>query len=274
MQIKLTWGEQAHLWEGETTNIQAFDKFVRGQDCFFRINEKDNKQARHFFKEAINIDKGYTLAYILLGYTHLMDLFYRWSKFPIESFEHAEKSVEKALALNDSIDLAHCLLGNIYLYKRQYNEAIKAGERAIELNPNGAEAHAQVSWILVFSDKIESAIKLIKRAFRLNPIPQPYYYFFLAIAYQNNRQHEKAIEVAKKALRGNPDLLIPYLTLAASYSSLDRTEDALKAVEEILRIHPRFTLERHSNTVPFKNQENLDKYINALRKAGLPEKRS
>jgi adenylate cyclase len=271
MQIKLTWGEQARLWEGATTNIQAFDKWMRGTDCSLCFNEKDNKQARHFFEEAINIDNDYAMAYINLGFTHLIDLIYGWSKSPIESFEHAEKNVEKALALNNSIDLTHCLLGHIYLLKRQHDEAIKAGERAVELNPNGAEAHVTLGLILIFSDKIESAIKLLERALRLNPIPQPYYYFFLAIAYQNNRQHEKAIEVAKKALRGNPDLLIPYLTLAASYSSLDRTEDALKAVEEILRIHPRFTLERHSNTVPFKNQENLDKYINSLRKAGLPE---
>jgi hypothetical protein len=59
--------------------------------------------------------------------------------------------------------------------------------------------------------------------------------------------------------------------LAASYSSLNRSGEARKAVEKILRIHPPFTLERHSNTLPFKNQEKLKEYINALGKAGLPE---
>jgi len=271
LQIKLTWGEQARLWEGGTTSIQAFDKFMRGVDCFFRFCEKDNKQARNFFKEAINIDKDYPMAYIALGYTYLNDLAYGWSKSPIESFEHMEKNAEKALALNDSIDLAHSLLGFIYLLKRQYEEAIKAGERAIELNPNGADAHVTLGLILIFSDKIESAIKLLKRALRLNPIPQPYYYFYLALAYQNIRQHEKAIELCKKALIGNPDLLLPYLTLVASYSSLDRTEDARKAVEEILRIQPDFSLEYFAKTLPLINQERLDKYISVLRKAGLPE---
>ena len=62
-----------------------------------------------------------------------------------------------------------------------------------------------------------------------------------------------------------------YLTLAASYSTLNRTEDARKAVEEILRIQPDFSLEYHAKTVPYKNQEKLDKSIIALRKAGLPE---
>jgi adenylate cyclase len=273
LEITLTKGEQARLWyeKGGTTNIQAFDKLMKGVDCFHRVNEKDNKQARHFFKEAINIDNDSAMAYVMLGFTHLLDLSYGWSKSPIESFEQAEKNAEKALALNDSFDLAHGLLGWIYLYKRQYDEAIKAGEQAIELSPSGAEAHVNLGLTLVFSDKIESAIKLLERALRLNPFPQPYYYSNLAIAYRYNGQDENAIEMCKKALRGSPNNIIPYVILAGSYSSLNRIEEARKAVEEILRIHPRFTLERHANVLPFKNQKKLDKYIDALRKAGLPE---
>jgi adenylate cyclase len=271
MQVKLTMGEQARLWEGGTTSIQAYDKLVRGMDCFYRFNEKDNKQARHFFKEAINTDNGFDMAYIMLGYTHIIDLAYGWSKSPMESFEQAEKNVEEALALNDSNDVAHSLLGWICLYKRQHDEAIKAGERAIELNPNGADVHSLLAFILIYSDKIELAIKFLERALRLNPIPQSYYYLFLGIAYRSNGQYEKAIEICKKVLSGNPDNLGVYLTLAISYSTLNRTEDASKAVEEILRIQPDFSLEYHVNTLPFKNQEKLDKYINALRKAGLPE---
>ena len=59
MHINLTSGEQARLWEGGTTNIQAYDKCMRGNECFFRNNEKDNKQAQQFYKKAINIDKAY-----------------------------------------------------------------------------------------------------------------------------------------------------------------------------------------------------------------------
>jgi adenylate cyclase len=271
LQIKLAWGEQGRLWEGQTTSIQAFDKWMRGIDCFFRYNEKDNKQARHFFEEAINIDKSYTLAYINLGFTHTADLIWGWSKSPIESFEQAEKDAEKALALNDSIDLAHCLLGFIYLFKRQHEEAIKKGDRAIELNPNGAVAHLILGFILICSDKIEPAIKLLERALRLNPIPTPEYYSYLALAYQYNGQYEKAIEAGEKAVSVNPDFMFAYLDLAASYTFLSRTEEAREAVEEALRIQPDFSLEYHANTTPFKNQEELAKRINALRKAGLPE---
>ena len=61
MHINLTSGEQARLWGGGTTNIQAYDRCMRGTEYFFRMNEKDNKQAQQFYKKAINIDKAYVL---------------------------------------------------------------------------------------------------------------------------------------------------------------------------------------------------------------------
>jgi len=62
-----------------------------------------------------------------------------------------------------------------------------------------------------------------------------------------------------------------YLTLAASYSLLKRTEKAHKAVEEILRINPDFSLEYYAKTLPYRRQETADNFVEALRKAGLPE---
>jgi len=271
MQIKLTSGEQARLWEGDIKNIQAFDKQMRGFECFYRLNEKDNNQARHFFNEAINIDKTSAMPYVMQGCTHIVDFWYGWKKSPLQSLEEAEKNVAKALALNDSLDMAHLLLGWIYLAKRKHEEAIIECERAVKLNPNGADAHAHLALMHIHSDETELAIKLLKRAFRLNPIPPTIYYDFLAMAHMNNGKYEKAIELSKKGLRDNPDQIGIHFTLTACYSALNRIEEAHNRVDEILRIDPNFSLKYYSKTLPYKNQETLDKYIEALRKAGLPE---
>jgi adenylate cyclase len=62
-----------------------------------------------------------------------------------------------------------------------------------------------------------------------------------------------------------------YLTLAASYCFINQTEEAHKAVEEVLRIDPNFSLEYYAKMMPYKCQETGDKFVEALRKAGLPE---
>jgi tetratricopeptide (TPR) repeat protein len=125
--------------------------------------------------------------------------------------------------------------------------------------------------ILSFTGKSDEAIILLKRAFRLNPIPPPYYYSLLAQAYRINGQCEKAIALAKKSIRVSSDQPTPYLTLILSYSSLNRSEEARKTVEEFLKIHPAFSLEYFGNTLPFKNREIGEETVKVLRKAGLPD---
>ena len=272
MEVNLISGVQARLWAtGRTTNIQAYDKQMRGIDYLHRNNEKDNKQARHFFKETINIDKDWAMPYVMLGFTHIQDLFFGWSKSLLDSFVEAEKNAEQALSLNDSLDQVHGLFGYIYLLKRQYDEAIKAGERAIDLNPNGADAHAHLGLMLLCSDQVDLAIKMLKRAFRLNPIPPSNYYYYLGTSYRINGQYGKAIEMANNCLKSNPDQLEPYLLLAVSYSLLNNPKEAHKAAVEVLRISPNFSVENFAKRMAYKSQRALDEGINALRRAGLPD---
>ncbi len=272
MEINLTSGEQSRLWAAiGTDNIQAYDKQMRGIDRLYRNNEKDTIQARQFFKEAINLDKSWSMPYVMLGFTHIQELFFGWSKSPLDSFVEAEKNAEKAFSLNDSLDQVHGMLGYIYLLKGQYNEAIKAGERAVDLNPNGADAHAHLGLILSCSDEVELAIKMLKRAFRLNPLPPSHYYHYLVFAYRMNGQYWKAIELAKTCLKSNPDQIQPYVQLAVLYILVNNHKEAKKAASEVLRIKPDISVENYGNQMSYKNQHLLDESLNALRKAGLPD---
>jgi adenylate cyclase len=85
-------------------------------------------------------------------------------------------------------------------------------------------------------------------------------------------QYEKAIETFKKAVSINPDFLIAHAFLAACYSSLDRDAEAAAEADEVRRINPKFNLESYAKTLPYKNKSDIDRYIAALREAGLPDK--
>jgi len=67
----------------------------------------------------------------------------------------------------------------------------------------------------------------------------------------------------------NPNYLPAHAFLAASYSSLGRETDSAAAVNEVLRINPKFSLESYAKTLPYKNKADIELYIAALRKAGL-----
>ena len=91
---------------------------------------------------------------------------------------------------------------------------------------------------------------------------QGFAYFFMD-------QYEKGIVECKKALQIQPNNVFAHIALAANYSKLGREEEARAAVADVVRIQPKFSLDRYTKTLPVKNQADKEQVIDALRKAGL-----
>lgn len=269
VRVKLTEGEQARLYDRRAKNLDSFMKVLQGNAYFFRFNIESNLQARQIFEETIALDPDNAGAYTMLAWTHMMEVWFGWNKSPGKCIERAIELAQKALVLNDTLDSTHSLLGNIFLMKRQYDKAIAEAERGVALNPNGADAHAHLGIILHYVGRPEEAIVFLKKATRLNPLPPNWYLFSLGNAYRMKGQYEEAIAVYKKVLHRNPDDMIARTGLAATYSLMGREEEAHAEAAEVLRMNPRFSLDKMAKTMPFKNQADLESYIDALRKAGL-----
>jgi adenylate cyclase len=60
-----------------------------------------------------------------------------------------------------------------------------------------------------------------------------------------------------------------HVGLAATYIFWGRDEEARAEAAEVLRLNPKFSLESYAKTIAYKSQGKLDRYIEALRKAGL-----
>jgi adenylate cyclase len=153
--------------------------------------------------------------------------------------------------------------------QRQHGKAIAAGDRAVALSPSGASAHSSLGTALIFAGRPNEAISFIKKAISLNPLPPTIYLRNLGGAYRMTGRNEEAIVEYKKSLQLNPDDLFTHLGLAIAYVSLGRKEEARAEAAEVLRIHPKFSLEYHAKTLPYKNQSEVDYEISSLRKAGL-----
>ena len=78
-----------------------------------------------------------------------------------------------------------------------------------------------------------------------------------------------ALKLLEKSLQVNPDDIFAHLSLAALLVELDREEEARAEAREVLRLHPRFSLDYFAKTLTFKDQAFVDRRIDLLRKAGL-----
>jgi len=271
MEISLTSGEQARLRQKDINNIQAYDKHSRGLECFFRFTKQDNEKARLFLEQGIKIEETSALIHSMLGYTHWMASLSNWSDSPIETFINAEECARKALALDDSLDVPHFLLGMIHLFKKEWNRAIIEAKRAVALNPNGADALAALGHIMCYAGEPEEAILHLHKAFRLNPVPLIFYYHILGIAYRLAGQYENAVDILNQGIGIDPETFTPYLSLTMCYITLNEFENARKAVKKLLEIDPTFSLEYFKGIYPVRDQARREKDIEILRKAGLPE---
>jgi adenylate cyclase len=270
MQVKLTEGEQACEWlKHGSSNIEAYEKGMKGMEYFRFFSPEGNVRARQLFEECITLDPDYPGPYVMLGWTHLTDVMNGWSKSPEESINRALGYAQKAVSIDNTQADAYALLGNVYLFQRQFEKAIEEGERAVVLNPNGADYHVWLAMILSSAGRPEEAVDLVKKAIRLNPFPPNWYFLSLGNAFFILGQYGEAAEAYQRAIQHSPNFLLVRIGLAASFGALGHKEEARAAAIEVLRIDPKFTLERFAHGLLYKDQNDADRFIDALRRAGL-----
>ena len=266
--VALTEEEEDRLARKYTGNVEAYDYFLRGLEYHFHPTKEKNIQARLMFEKAIELDSEFAAAYAQLGRTHLRGYSHMWSQDP-KGLNRAFDLAQKARDLDDTLPEAYFVFGQVYYYERRHEQAIAQLEKAITLSPNYADAVAELGDVLSFAGRPEEAIGLIEKAMRFNPTPPSWYLDNLGRAYLLTEQYEEAIASFKRVLSRNPDYWVSHVYLAASYANLGRQKEAQAVVAELQRINPMVSLETSRQLEPFKDQEVLDRFIEALRKAGL-----
>jgi adenylate cyclase len=162
-------------------------------------------------------------------------------------------------------------LALLYYNKREYDKAIAEAERAVALDPSGSASYDTYATVLVMACRPEEAIPLLQKAIRLNPNAAADTFAYLGNALRNAGRFEEAVSAYKKALQRAPDFIVPHIGLATTYSLMGREKEARAEAEKVLRINPKFSLDHFARTMLFvyKDQSEIDKVVNAMRKAGL-----
>jgi adenylate cyclase len=277
IRVKLTEGELSSGFAIHTGNKQDLDCVLRcmeAQGHVQRANIEDNNVARRIAEEAIAMCPEPQKPYSLMAAIHMMDYWFGTSKSPQESIKKAIELAQKSLAVDDSRAEVHALLGQLYCLAKEWDKAIAEGEKGEALNPSGADVKYWYAATLTYAGRTEQAILLFEKAIRLNPYGPSRYFLNYGHALRTAGRFEDAVAAYKKALQREPNNFFGHLNLASTYSMLGREKEAQAETAEVLRLNPKFTLDYLAKVSGYKDQAEIDKVINALRKAGLPDKPS
>ena len=271
--IKVTGREEAQLRQMKNpknteTLLKAFEVIaaMRG------LNPKDNAQAKRLAEELTTMDPDWSNGFTLLARAHYMDVVLGSTTSPKESLAKALELAQKAVAMDESSPTNYDTLGYVFSLMGEHERALVEFEKGSTLCPSCSDSYMYTGYTQYCLDETDKAIASLQTAMRLNPYPPPYYYLHMGNAYRHVGRYEEAVSWYKKSLQISPNIQMAYAGLATSYSLLGREEQARSAAQELLRVNPKFTVEAWAKTMPYKNQEKLARFADALRKAGLPDK--
>ena len=271
---------QLHITEGETfrnrydgiKDVKIAMKIMKAIELFRHQNNHDAiALGLREAEDAIKLNPNIQVAYTLLGVYNLMAIEQGVCEQPIICFAKATEAAKKALSFGKENSDVHVLLAYLFLMRGNHENSIKEAKKAILINPNNADAYSALGVMLIFSGQPDRAVLFIKKAIRIDPIPPTMYLFHLGMAYFDSKQYGKAIDMLKEVLNQNPNHRAALLRLAATYNLSGDAEKAKQAALEVLKVDPNFRLSGFVSKLAYKNQADLDRYIDALRKAGLPE---
>jgi adenylate cyclase len=262
-------GQHARVLGRKARNLEVFLKVMEAREHFYRVTKEDNTLARKLYEEVIALDPEYAIAYTALAYTHMADLWLGTSKSPEDSLRMAIELGERAVALDESEAIAQANLGFFYAFARQFDRAVAHAERGLALDPNSYAVLHNSASVLAYSGKPEEAIPLFHKALRLNPFPPAVYFHNLSIAYCLAGRSDEAVEQAKKAVERDPQNQFIYVILTSACILAGREEEGRTAAAEVLKINPTFSVEQFAMGLPYKDTFQIQRTIEALRKAGL-----
>jgi len=195
--------ETAKLTKAETTSAEAFQLYIQGRKYWSSRSSEGFSKALKLFKQAVEIDENFALAYVGIADTYLLESFYNIS-YPKDSIPKSKSAVEKALKIQPNSGEALTNLAMISLsYDYDYEHAEEVFLQSIKANPNHPTTYHWYSLLLCFSGRYEQAIEIAEKAFALDP-ESPVIEFNLSNTYFYNKDFNKAISISEEVLKDHP----------------------------------------------------------------------
>lgn len=255
-------------------SLDAWSTYQRGMSHLYRYTREDLAEARNLFEQAIAIDPDLGPAYSGVAEALYYEVVYGFAANVEDSRERAIGPAQRAVALDAEDAAAHCTLGRIRYFRREYAAAISELRTALDINPSLALAHYGLGAAYVFSGRAAEAFDPIELAIRLSPHDPNMGSFLVRLAEAKYLvgDDESAVAFALKAI-GQPHFQWSrYAILIAALGQLGRLDEAHRYLDELKRHRPEFSVSFVQIMHPFSRDMGIDRYYEGLRKAGVPER--
>jgi serine/threonine-protein kinase len=173
LRAELSQTERERIGREPTSNLAAYELYLRGRQQFVRFTPTSIRQAAVFFEAAVAEDASFALGYVALctAYTELAEI---GAVQTADSFAKARAAVTRAIALDDESGDAHAALAHLlFVAEFDFVNAEREFRRALVLSPGSADAHDHFGRMLSSLGRFDEALAHVNRARALDPLSAP-----------------------------------------------------------------------------------------------------
>jgi tetratricopeptide (TPR) repeat protein len=270
LQVSLTPTDKALTERKPTDSVEAYDLFLKGRANFHRYTYDHLLEAIKCFEEAIEIDPNFADAYGYLSFCHTYGWIYAFPGFD-DSLGRAYELAERGVVLDSTSAIAVMRLGWVQTWLRRYDQAVASLENAIALAPNNAEVCATFGQVLNWLGNPEKGLEMIEKALRLETFAPAVWEFYAGHSHLLLRHYDEALTRFSRVVERTPKFGGAHTFLACTYVELDRLDDARDAIKTVLELVPHNSIKNFDRICPIRVDEDRNRFLDSLRKAGLPE---
>jgi adenylate cyclase len=253
-------------------NLDAWGLYQRGLAAYYLSTEDGLRSAIEQFDRVNEIDPTFASAFAMAANARARYALHFIPDNRSELLNQAREKAYKAITLDPRDSTCLWTEGRVHSMLGRHEVAISKIEEAIALNPNDAMSRYFLGWALCFAGRSKEAIPHIDHAMRLSPrdIFLTGMMTYRAVALFDLERYEEAFECVQRAsLSPNPRTMT-FALLTAVLIRLGRQEEARAALNDLLSHAPGMSCAKYREN-PFGGPEAMERFVDALREAGLPE---
>ncbi len=254
-------------------NLGAWELCHRGCWHLNRLNRDDIVAAEKLLQQAIDIEPDFGYALGQLALASVYKVFFGWTDDVTAELELAKVKAQQARSADELEPISHTILSFVHMFAGEHAAARVAAQKAIDLNPSLPMAYHAMGAAVGLDGDPDGGIELFMQGQRLSPDDPNAQFRLGGIAglHIAAGRYEQALEYAERVTQMAPGFPVGHLRKAVALAELGRGEDAEAALGEYLRFSPKATVQSALTTLRLSRAEDVARYANSLRKAGLPE---
>jgi eukaryotic-like serine/threonine-protein kinase len=272
LRLRLTRAEKKCLIRRDTQNAEAYRTYLKGRHHWNQWTEEGFYKAIEYFRQAIEQDPSYGLAYTGLADSYVL---LGWNSYlaPRDAFPKAKAAAMSALRLDAQLAEAHAsLAAALWLHDWQWEEADKEFQRSLDLCPTYPTANhwyaesvmtmgrhddalarmkksqdldplsliinVAVAWAFYIGRRYDEAHEQLRRTLELDP-NYPVTHWIFSLVLRKTGRYDLAAAESEKAVKLSGGSPIMAAALAHTLGKAGRTADARKILDDLTELATR-----------------------------------